>query len=327
MYMHSTTENKRKRWGKNYEDKRNWSEYNEQLVVRGEFYLDFSFMDDWYRELDKANESKRGGQFKYPESFIKWLTIWKQLVDYRGLEGIGRKIYQLGIIPAYPDYTTIWTRIHDLIPEISMPSLREAEVGTDGSGLKTGNAGEYRVFKYGDPDARMKKHLVVVITADVRTKKLLCVEVHIEGKGNTEASIAMQHLSTLKGKGIKISKFYGDGAFDQGPLFDKLHSLNIKPVVKIRKNASADYYRGSKYRRSIVREYKNKGYKQWANENEYGMRWPGTEGIFSAVKRKYGENTVSRSTDGLIAEGYQRFWVYDEIKRYGEQISSSQVKI
>ena len=48
------------------------------------------------------------------------------------------------------------------------------------------------------------------------------------------------------------------------------------------------------------------------------MRCVGTEGIFSAVKRKYGENTVSRSKEGLIAEGYQRFWAYDTIKSYAE---------
>ncbi|MEM0134384.1 MAG: IS5/IS1182 family transposase, partial [Thermoplasmatales archaeon] len=91
------------------------------------------------------------------------------------------------------------------------------------------------------------------------------------------------------------------------------------PVVKIRKNASADLYRkGGKYRRSIVREYKNLGYERWSSLNNYGMRWPGTEGIFSAVKRKFGENTVSRSEEGLLAEGYQRFWVYDEMREYGE---------
>ena len=51
----------------------------------------------------------------------------------------------------------------------------------------------------------------------------------------------------------------------------------------------------------------------------YGMRWPGTEGIFSAVKRKFGENTVSRPIVGLLAEGYQRFWVYDEMREYREK--------
>ncbi len=325
--MHSTDHTPGKKWGKLHVDKRNWPEYNEQLVVRGEFYLDLSFIDDWYSELKKANESKRGGgQFKFPESFIGWLVTWKQLVVYRGLEGIARKLCQFGLIPKYPDFSTIFTRIHDLVPDISMPSFSEAEVGTDGSGLKTNNAGEYRIFKYGDRDAKRKKHLVVVITADVHRKKLLCVEVHIEGKGHTEASIAMQHLSTLKERGIKVKKFYGDGAFDQSLLFDKLHFMKIKPVVKMRKNASADRYRGSKYRRREVREYKEMGYKRWASLNNYGMRWPGTEGIFSAVKRKYGENTVSRSTDGLIAEGYQRFWAYDEIREYGEKHISNQMK-
>ncbi|MEM4071638.1 MAG: hypothetical protein QXO58_06410 [Thermoplasmata archaeon] len=43
----------------------------------------------------------------------------------------------------------------------------------------------------------------------------------------------------------------------------------------------------------------------------------GTEDIFSAVK-KYGENTVSRSKESLIAEEYQRFWGYDTIKCYAE---------
>ena len=58
---------------------------------------------------------------------------------------------------------------------------------------------------------------------------------------------------------------------------------------------------------------------RWARENNYGMRWPGTEGIFSAVKRKFGENTLYRSEDGLLAEGYQRFWAYDEMREYGEK--------
>ena len=43
------------------------------------------------------------------------------------------------------------------------------------------------------------------------------------------------------------------------------------------------------------------------------MRWPGTEGIFSAIKRKFGENCVSRSVKSLQAEGYQRIWIYDYI--------------
>ena len=35
------------RWGKTYRDKRNWKEYNEELVIRGKFFFDFDFVDQW----------------------------------------------------------------------------------------------------------------------------------------------------------------------------------------------------------------------------------------------------------------------------------------
>ena len=62
-------------WGKKFRDRRYWKKYNEQLVIRGEFYLDLSFMDEWHRELETANESKKGRQFKFPESLMKWLMV------------------------------------------------------------------------------------------------------------------------------------------------------------------------------------------------------------------------------------------------------------
>ena len=64
-----------------------------------------------------------------------------------------------------------------MVPEIELPTEKDLEVATDGSGLKTNNAGEYRVFKYGNKTK--KKHLVVVITADIKQKKLLKVEAQI----------------------------------------------------------------------------------------------------------------------------------------------------
>lgn len=80
--------------------------------------------------------------------------------------------------------------------------------------------------------------------------------------------------------GKRIVKFYGDGTYDTNLMFNSLHSHGIAPVIKIRKNASPDRYAGNKYRRREVRDYKDKGYSRWADENNYGMRWPGTEGIF-----------------------------------------------
>ena len=48
------------------------------------------------------------------------------------------------------------------------------------------------------------------------------------------------------------------------------------------------------------------------------MRWVATEGMFSAAKRKFGENLLATSRRGLTAEAMQRMWAYDTIKCYGE---------
>ena len=51
------------------------------------------------------NKNKRGGQYRFP--FIKGEAVWKQWMDYRGLEGIARSLTKLGLIPEYDDYATI----------------------------------------------------------------------------------------------------------------------------------------------------------------------------------------------------------------------------
>ena len=321
MHMHgihaenARTVRKSGRWGKTYRDHRNWKEYNEELVIRGRMVFDLDFIDQWNAELRRMNSGKRGSPYLFPESFMNLMMIWHQYLDYRGLEGMARSMVDMGIIPDYGDYTTIWCRIHERKPDLDISGMRYAEIGTDGTGMKTNNAGTYRLMKYGDPDARRRKHLVVIITADVKTKRIIGIESHVEGTGPSEPETASEHIREAVMKGVRVKGFYGDGAFDVNDLFTLLHVTGTDPIIKIRKNASTDRYRGSKYRRRAVREYREKGYRQWAEENKYGMRWPGTEGIFSAVKRKFGENCVSRSPEGLEAEGYQRFWIYDYINQ------------
>ena len=42
---------KKKRWGKKYKDNRDWKSYNEQLVKRGEFYINPRFLNGWNEEI------------------------------------------------------------------------------------------------------------------------------------------------------------------------------------------------------------------------------------------------------------------------------------
>jgi hypothetical protein len=102
--------------------------------------------ENWDKELEA--KGKRGRPYKFPESFIKFQAILHQWMDYRSLEGIARALEKLGLIPHCDDYTTAWYRIHDMKPEIELPDKDEAEIAADGTGLKSGSAGEYRTYIY-----------------------------------------------------------------------------------------------------------------------------------------------------------------------------------
>ena len=243
---------------------RDWREYNEELVVRGTFYLDFSFVENWKEELQQMNEGKVGRPFKFPEGFIQWQAVWHQWVDYRGLEGIARVFKEKNIIPQFDDYTTIWYRVSKFVPTIKLPTRKELEIATDGTGMRMSNGGVYREFKYGKKTGR-KKYVVVTITADVKKKKLLDFDVHIEGEGDSEPKSAAKHIKKLRKAGNKITKFAGDGKFDTNEMFDVLR--DAKSAIKIRKNAKLRLTK-SKRRKEEIKKYRKLGYKRWAEETE-----------------------------------------------------------
>ena len=96
-----------KRWGKHHKDHRDWSKYNDELVVRGESYSDLGFSEHWEEELEEMNKGKRGSPYKFLNQFVNLMAAWHQLIDYRGLEGIGRRLAEYKLIPYFGDYTTL----------------------------------------------------------------------------------------------------------------------------------------------------------------------------------------------------------------------------
>lgn len=305
---------KRERWGKKYEDKRDWKVENEKHVVRGEFLFDLDFVKSWDKELEEMNEGKRGAPFQFPESFIEWLAVLSQWISSRGLQGVTRRFQMYRLIPKEADYSTISIRVNKIDTSFELPKEGAISVSTDGSGMKMSSRGDYKETKYGDGK---KKFLRVTISADPYKKKLLDIDVSIDGEGASEPEVAMSHLENLIALGYKVGEFFGDGTFDVHDLFDLLDQYAILSGIKIRKNASLDPEgKGSWRRRQEVLKYRKKGYKKWAEDAKYGMRWPGTEGIFSAVKGIFGEETRSKNIDNMIHEVKRKFWAYDRMCAY-----------
>lgn len=303
---------KEKRWGKPFRDERNWVEYNEELVVRGEFLLDLDWVESWNDELDAMNNGKRGAPFEFPESLIRLQAVWHQLVDYRGVEGITRKLHEHELVPGFNDFSTINRRVRKL--DLGFKLLKEGKIGMacDGSGMKMTNSGDYKQDKYGK---ERRKWVRVKIAADPRTRRLLACDVCIDGEGLSEPKTAEEQIDDMISSGVDVDKFWGDGGYYSRDLFNKCQKNGIETAIKIPVDASPKAY-GSMRKAREVKEYQAKGYRKWADEKDYGMRWVGTEGIFSAVKRKFGENNRSRKIGNVFHESVTKFWAYQRMKDY-----------
>ncbi len=303
------------RWGPNVTYIRNWKKVNDEGVQRGVFYLDFDMVQNWDKELEEMNHGKRGAPFQFPKSLICKQAIWAQLYNYRAVEGITRQVCSFAQIPQYNDYSTIFRRVAALDESFPRSKGENISSSTDGSGMKMNMSGEYFEEKYGDGK---KKFIKVTITADPYDKNLLKVEVSLEGEGLSEPEVARKHMQELIDEGHKIDKCFMDGAGDTHDLFDFCDQHNIEPIIKIRENAVIDP--GGSWRRGReVEKYRKLGYEKWAKEKHYGRRWPGTEGIFSAVKRIFSERVRSIKIENMCKEVKRRFWCYSVIKRYGEE--------
>ena len=302
----------RKRWGKKYEDVRDWPAYNEQLVKRGEYFLDLDWVKDWDKELTEMNRNKVGHPFWFPDSLIRLQAVWHvKNIPLRMIEGITRQLYIITNLPDYNDYSTIGRRINRVDINIQLPTGDDLTIFCDGTGFQAVNGGEYLREKYGKKN---RQWVQVIILGDPVTKEPVSFQVNLEPSSELES--AKSQLKQLQTQDITPTKFGGDGLFDAIPMWKYCQDNNIKPVIKPVKNARCD---SESYLRNQNVTYRNKnGYKKWIQNTGYGQRWPATEGIFSAIKRIFGEQLSAKSGIGMIQEAKTKIWAYQTIKRYGE---------
>ena len=160
---------------------RNWKEYNEALVRRGEILLDMEFLDNWSKELNIMNRGKEGARFRYPESFIRLLAIiHAYLLPYRQLEGFIRALSSnLEGLEKVPDYTTIWWRIAKRKMDIKLDtsiinSNEDIVIAVDSTGIKVANRGEWMREKW---KTRRRGFIKIHIAVDVKSKQITSIQV------------------------------------------------------------------------------------------------------------------------------------------------------
>lgn len=194
----------RKRWGKKKKYPRNWHEYNEELIRRGTFYLDFGWAKNWNRELAEMNKGKIGAPYEFPESLIKLQAVWLEFTDLRGVVGITRKVVEIGKIPDYNCFSTVNRRVNIMSLKFKLPKDKDIYCSTDLTGVKMNMSGEYFEKLYGDGK---KKFIKVTLTGNPYTKDIYEVDVAIEGEELSEPDVAMTHMAEFEAQGYNIIQF------------------------------------------------------------------------------------------------------------------------
>jgi len=283
---------------------RNWKEYNDKLVRRGELYISLDFLKGWDRELDEMNRNKIGRPFIYPENFMYFLAfIHIAFLPFRQIEGFLRKLSEFIPKIKSADYSTICKRLKRL--DVNLPENLGGDivVAVDSSGMKVTNRGEWIRNKWKIRKGWIKVHIAV----DVKTKRLLALEVTDERV--SDGKMLRLLIEQVKERGGRVNRVYGDGGYDSKENFNYLAENGIESVIKIRNNSSTKS-RGSPSRAKRVREYRKLGYERWRDRYRYGYRWS-AESFFSGVKRVFGETCRSKSKDALFQEVKMKFIFYN----------------
>lgn len=302
---------KKERWGNPHKDNRDWTVYNERLIRRGEFYLSLDFIKQWETHLAEMNKGKRGRPFQYPSLFIDWMAcvhIFLQM-PYRQMEGFTRKLSTFIPNLRSADYTTLFRRIKHLDLSVKVVSdmlSQDVVVAVDSTGIRVTNRGEWMREKWRIRRGWIKVHAMI----DVKTNQILGIEVTDESVQDDQVFEPLINQVIKHNDELPIHLVLGDGAYDRNHIFNYLEKHDIQSGVKTRTNAATRSH-GSAYRAECVREREELGgYRNWADEIGYGMRWK-VEGLFSSVKRIFGESVRATSKEGMLREAMMKFNCYN----------------
>jgi len=255
-----------RRWGREYVDRRNWKEYNESLVRRGEILLDFDMLDEWEDELKKMNQSKEGksgARYRYPEPFMRLLAYLHVLfhLPFRQEEGFIKSLSKYVDGLEAPDWSTIWERTKNL--DMTLDGVRTDQpisIALDSSGIKVSNSGDWIRKKWKVKRGYLKVHLAV----DAKSKQAVSMEVTEEtvSDGSQTESLVLEAVAKND-----VERAYADGAYDSRANFNLLESCGIDPVIKVRKNASRKAKGSYARKESVIAQQTDfEGWKQASEE-------------------------------------------------------------
>lgn len=119
----------------------------------------------------------------------------------------------------------------------------------------------------------------------------------------------LKRLANRAEDSVNVKRVLADGAYDSRANFNFLAQHGIKPVLRIRKG-SVPKSRGSQAKKEAVIEQQAFKPKAWSNIHRFGYRW-GVEGVFSCIKRIFGEYVTARKFVNMAEEMAMKAAIYN----------------
>jgi len=296
-----------RRWGKEYVDGRNWKEYNQSLVRRGEVLLDFDMLEEWEGELRRMNQSKEGksgARYRYPEPFMRLLAYLHVLfhLPFRQEEGFIKSLSKYVDGLEAPDWSTIWERTKNL--DMTLEGVKTDQpisIALDSSGIKVSNSGDWIRKKWKVKRGYLKIHLAV----DAKSKQAVSMQVTEEtvSDGSQTEPLILEAIAKND-----VDRAYADGAYDSRANFNLLESTGIDPAIKVRKNASRKAKGSYARKESVIAQQTD--FEGWKEEKHYGDRWA-VEGAYSVIKRIFGEYVSAKKFVNMAKEMATKISLYN----------------
>ena len=275
---------------------RNWKKVNNKYRTEGNLYLSFDFLKTWKKELNVLNNNKRGGQYLYPDSLIRFCGTLKTIfgIGLRQIEGFTQSLSKLAPIPGVPSYSQINRRFNQLglniIDSLADPSDGQI-IAIDSTGIKLYKSGEWIREKHDKRKPFLKLHVAV----NVKIKQAVAQVLTEDSVGDIKMS---DYLVDQAEKYAPIEKVLEDGAYDTYDNWESLDKKGIKPLIRLRKDAISN---GLNRRAREVRKIKKLGLDKWKEEESYGERWL-VEIWYSVFKRRFGEHCSATKPENAIHE-------------------------
>ncbi|MGZ5491176.1 MAG: IS5 family transposase [Nitrososphaeraceae archaeon] len=282
----------------------NWRKYNQSLVKRGEIMLGFDVIDNWDNELKEMNKGKVGEPFHYPNSFLLLLGYARVYfhLPFRQTEGVVLE-HASNTLPSIPDYSTINRRINKLEIHVnnSIGGRDDVIIAIDSTGIKVTNRGEWMRHKWHCKSRKgyLKIHVAVDINNNNNKITILSLNVTTEKVHDSKVLPILVH-DIVRQQNIDVNTVIADGSYDNNKIFQFLSFNNIKPAIKVRKNARISR-KDNHYKRNVTVLEQKIDFDKWKDSVSYGKRWI-VESVFSSMKRMFGEYISAVKYPNMVKE-------------------------